>query len=151
MKWLKPTLPMAARSRPAVPMAPLCEMKPMMPCAGMPGMKLALSFLAGRITPRQLGPMMRRPEPSKAPLICSSTRRPSSPSSRPPAAMMITRGCLREFALAHHLGRGGDGHGDDGQVGERRRVGDGAKGFEAVYLVQVGVHRQDGCRRNRRR
>ena len=90
MKWLKPTLPMAARSRLAVPMAPLCEMKPMMPCAGMPGMKLALSFLAGRITPRQLGPMMRRPEPSKAPLICSSIRRPSSPSSRPPAAMMIT-------------------------------------------------------------
>ena len=48
-------------------------------------------------------------------------------------------------ALAHHLGRGGDGHGDDGQVGERRRVGDGAEGFEAVYLFEVGVHRQDGA------
>ena len=48
-------------------------------------------------------------------------------------------------ALADHLRRHGDGHGDDGQVGERRRIGDGAVGLESVHLFQVGVHRQNGA------
>jgi len=51
----------AAKSRTAVQSAPLCEIKDILPGAGMRAEKLAFNFTAvsGLITPKQFGPTRR--------------------------------------------------------------------------------------------
>ncbi len=58
---LKPMPFALAMSSTAASSAPDCETYPVTPSAGMSLAKLALSLLAGTMTPRQLGPMTLMP------------------------------------------------------------------------------------------
>ncbi len=60
-KALKPTASRMLQSRMAVSSAPLWLMKATLPDLAISPAKVALSPVGGRITPRQLGPMMRMP------------------------------------------------------------------------------------------
>ena len=50
-----------AQSRIAEPSAPLCDMNAMLPGFGILPMNVAFKQMLGRITPKQLGPIMRMP------------------------------------------------------------------------------------------
>jgi hypothetical protein len=86
-KWLKPKFRFGERSRMAVQMAPLWEMKASFPCWGIRAAKLPFRPIAGQITPRQLGPMTLSPPALASFLIRSSIALPCSPASLPPAEM----------------------------------------------------------------
>ena len=58
---LKPTISFCAQSRIAVQSAPLWLMKATFPGRAMVEAKVAFSPVIGFITPRQLGPITRRP------------------------------------------------------------------------------------------
>ena len=56
-----PTSLFAAQSRMAVHSAPDCEITAIRPGIALPALKVALSPMSERITPRQFGPRMRMP------------------------------------------------------------------------------------------
>ena len=57
----KPTSLFSAQSRIAVHSAPDCEMTAIRPGSALPALNVAFSPMSVRITPRQLGPRIRKP------------------------------------------------------------------------------------------
>jgi hypothetical protein len=86
-EWLKPKFRFGERSRMAVQMAPLWEMKASFPRWGIRAANVPFKPIPGQITPRQLGPMTRSPPALASFLILSSIALPCSPASLPPAEM----------------------------------------------------------------
>ncbi len=87
---LKPTFSRMLQSRTAVRSAPLWLTKPTVPGAEIPAAKVALRPVGGRMTPRQLGPMIRIPFARAVARIRLSSSAPSGPTSLNPAEMMTT-------------------------------------------------------------
>ena len=85
---LKPTFSRKLQSSTAVSSAPLWLMKPTLPGRAMALAKVAFRCVAGRITPRQFGPI-RRILPRALSAICRSSSTPAAPASLNPAEMMI--------------------------------------------------------------
>ena len=75
--------------------------------------------------------------------ISASTFWPSSPTSLPPAEMMMAPGTFGLAAFLHDLRHPQDGDGDDGQVDGRPHRGDRGIGFQPQDLPVFGVNGVD--------
>jgi hypothetical protein len=85
----KPTLLGSAQSRIAVQSAPDCDMRPMVPGLALPWAKVRLSWLPGRMMPRQLGPIRRMPWRRAFSSAARSSAPPRGPASANPPEMMM--------------------------------------------------------------
>ncbi len=75
----------AAQSSMAVQMAPDWDTRARSPGRAVPRLKVAFRPMAGRCTPRQLGPTKRMPCRLATAITCSSSAAPLGPVSRKPA------------------------------------------------------------------